>query len=168
MTKLNLGCGDQFLDGYINCDMLPNVKTDKVFDLEKFPYPFADNFADEVLMDNVLEHLHDIVSTMREIHRILKPGGVVKIIVPYGKADRAIQDPTHVHFFTEKSMNYFTEGYHFDYYTEFRFKKIQARLFTSNGTFLCRVRNLIPFRSILKYFLYNMYDGVVFELEAVK
>lgn len=168
MIRLNLGCGDQYLEGYLNCDMLSTIKTDKNFDLRQFPYPFEDSYADEILLDNVLEHLPDIVPTMQELHRILKPGGRVIILVPYGKADRAIQDPTHVHFFTEKSMNYFTEGYHFSYYTTFRFKKIRAELFTSSGTFLCRVRNLIPFRSILKYFLYNMYDGIRFELEAIK
>lgn len=168
MIKLNLGCGDVYLDGYINCDILSTIKVDKTFDLEKPPYPFEDNYADEILLDNVLEHIHDIVGTMQELHRILKPGGIVKIYVPYGKADRAIQDPTHVHFFTEKSMNYFTEGYHFSYYTKFRFKKIKANLFAANVTTLQKCRNLIPFRSILKYFLFNMYDGVYFELQAIK
>jgi predicted SAM-dependent methyltransferase len=168
MIKLNLGCGDQYLEGYVNCDILETVKVDEKFDLTNFPYPFEDNYADEILLDNVLEHLPDIVATMRELHRVLKPGGVVKIFVPYGKADRAIQDPTHVHFFTEKSMNYFTDGYHFSYYTTFRFRKIKAELFTGSCTKLMRIRNLIPFRALLKYFLFNMYDGVYFELEARK
>lgn len=168
MIKLNLGCGDQYLEGYVNCDILDTIKVDKKFDLTKFPYPFEDSHADEILLDNVLEHLPDIVGTMRELHRILKPGGVVKIYVPYGKADRALQDPTHIHFFTEKSMNYFTDDYHFSYYTTFRFKKIKAELFTGSGTKLMRLRNLIPLRSLLKYFLFNMYDGVYFELEVKK
>lgn len=156
------------MDGYINCDVLPHIKADKYFDLNRFPYPFDESSIDEILLDNVLEHLPDVVGVMRELHRILKHGGILKIYVPYGKADRAIQDPTHVHFFTEKSMDYFTEGYHFSYYTNFRFDKIKAELFTGNGTFLMRLRNLIPLRRVLKYFLYNMYDGVYFELSAQK
>lgn len=168
MTKLNLGCGDQYLEGYINCDILLTVKTDKIIDLENRPYPFPDNFADEILMDNVLEHLTDVVKTMQELHRILKPGGKAIIIVPYSKSDRAAQDPTHIHQFTERSMDYFTENYEFSYYTTFKFKKIQAKLLSDTGSARFWLRNLIPFRPVLTHFLLNMYDNIHFELEAIK
>ena len=44
---LNFGCGDTMIPGAINIDhiKLPNV--DKVFDFEKFPYPFKDKSVDE-------------------------------------------------------------------------------------------------------------------------
>lgn len=111
--RLNLGCGDLYLDGYINCDVLPHIKADKYFDLNRFPYPFNESSIDEILLDNVLEHLPDVVGVMRELHRILKHGAILKIYVPYGKADRAIQDPPHVHFFTENKYGLFYRGLSF-------------------------------------------------------
>src|SRR3546814_14154913 len=44
---------------------------------------------------------------MEELHRITKPGGLVKIIVPYFRARWAYIDPTHRHFFTTESFAYF-------------------------------------------------------------
>lgn len=163
--KLNLGCGNKYLEGYINCDISRQVRADRYFDLNEFPYPFPDNYADEILMDNVLEHLNDIPAVMKELFRILKPGGRLKIIVPYGKSDWALQDPTHKHLFTEQSMYYFTEGWPYSFYTDVRFRLIEARLQSDSTTWRHKLRNVIPFRSILRYFLFNMYDSIYFELE---
>lgn len=167
-VKLNLGCGEKYLDGYINCDIVKGLKKDRYVNLNKFPYPFPTNYADEIWMDMVLEHLDDLVAVMNELHRILKHNAFLKIIVPYAKSDWAIQDPTHIHFFNEKSMDYFIEDYRYNYYTKRRFIKITARLYTSSETVLSRIRNLIPFRNLLKNFLFNMYDGIHFELKTVK
>lgn len=43
---------------------------------------FEDASFDVVVALHVLEHLHDPISTMSEIKRILKPGGVTLIVVP--------------------------------------------------------------------------------------
>ena len=83
MKKYNLGCGKKYIKGYINVDVTRSVKADLYFNLNKFPYPIKKKSADEVLMDNVLEHLDDVVLVMEEIYRILKPGGIVKIYLPY-------------------------------------------------------------------------------------
>jgi glycosyltransferase involved in cell wall biosynthesis/ubiquinone/menaquinone biosynthesis C-methylase UbiE len=45
--------------------------------------PFASNSFDKVLMTEVLEHLADDRAAMREIFRILKPGGVLALSVPH-------------------------------------------------------------------------------------
>jgi predicted SAM-dependent methyltransferase len=166
--KLHLGCGQKYLEGYINCDISENVKTDKQFDLNTFPYPFPDNYADEILMDMVLEHLPDIVSVMQELYRILKNQGHVAIIVPYAKSEWAVQDPTHVHFFNERSMDYFIDDYRYNYYTNIRFKKIKAELYISEETTMSKIRKFIPFRRLLTTFIFNMYDGIHFELKAIK
>jgi hypothetical protein len=44
---------------------------------------------------------------MEEVHRICKPGGLVKVIVPYFRSIWACIDPTHKHFFTVDSFAYF-------------------------------------------------------------
>ena len=140
------------------------VKADKYFDLNALPYPMESNSAEEILMDNVLEHLGDIPKIMEELHRILCPQGVLKIFVPYGKTDWALQDPTHTHFFTERSLDYFVEGHPFSFYSNARFQLVKAELRGDAFTLRHRVRNLLPFKSILKYFFWNIYDAVYFEL----
>lgn len=163
--KINLGCGRKYLEGYVNCDVVPAVRADRHFDLNTFPYPFADSSADEIFMDNVLEHLDDVVRVMTELHRVLKPGGVLRIIVPYAKTDWAFQDPTHKHFFTERSMDYFTTESPYSFYLPCRFKVLEARLYGDNETPRQRMRNLLPFKSVLRFFLNNVYDCVSFRLE---
>ncbi len=165
--KINLGCGRKHLEGYVNCDVLPQLKADKHFDLNTFPYPFEAACADEIFMDNVLEHLDDIPRVMAELHRILRPGGRARILVPYGKTDWAMQDPTHKHFFTEASMNYFTEDHPYAFYSTVKFRIIENRLYGDNTNIMHKMRNLLPFKKYLRYFLFNIYDGIYFELEKI-
>lgn len=83
MIKLNLGCGDQILEGYQNYDLCPiNAGVGKL-DLNKIPYNFSDDYADEILLSHILEHLdtHPFKIIM-ECHRILKMGGLLKVLVP--------------------------------------------------------------------------------------
>src|SRR3990172_10401098 len=111
-------------------------------------------------MDNVLEHLDDVVLVMEEIYRILKPGGIVKIYLPYAKSDGALQDPTHKHLFTEKSMDYFRQDDKYNYYTNAKFRILVSKPFNANKTLLSKMRVFIPFKPVLKYFLLNIYDGL--------
>ncbi len=166
-VKINLGCGLRYLEGYINCDVSKEVKADKYFDADSFPYPLESGIADEILMDNVMEHLDEIPRVMQELYRILKSGGVLRVMVPYGKSDWALQDPTHKHFFTEKTLQYFCgeEGSPAaDWYAKRSFRLQRAELTVDSNTLRHKLRNAIPFRSALRYFLTNMYDGITFEL----
>ena len=104
---LDLGCGQNKKKGSIGVDLLSSAKPDVMHDLNKFPYPFESNTVDYVHMDNVLEHLNEPLDVLGEVHRILKPGGVAKIVVPYFRSVWAHIDPTHKHFFTVQSFIYF-------------------------------------------------------------
>ncbi len=105
MTKLNLGCGSKCLSGYVNVDHPRTVTPKDVdHDLEKLPWPFDDNSADEILMQDSLEHLTFPDEKVNEVHRILKPGGVFWGGVPYAHSDGAVQCFEHRWLFTEKSF----------------------------------------------------------------
>lgn len=107
MTKLNFGCGKNVKNGYVNADITPYKGVDKNFDFNIFPYPFAENEFDAVFSDNVLEHLDNIPAVLKELHRITKPGGTLRLIVPYYNCYGAYNDITHKHFFSHLSFEPF-------------------------------------------------------------
>src|SRR5258708_28997174 len=98
--KLNLGCGQNKVPGYLNVDKFDACGPDQVVDLEIFPWPFADNSADEILMNHVLEHLGQetriFLGIMRELYRVLKPGAQLRVRVPHPRSEAFLGDPTHV------------------------------------------------------------------------
>jgi SAM-dependent methyltransferase len=104
MKKLNFGCGRIIREGFVNVDFQKGKGIDKSFDFLKYPYPIKDNTFDNVLIDNVLEHLDDPTRVMREIWRICKDGAMVEIIVPYYNSYYAYADPTHVNYFSDLGM----------------------------------------------------------------
>lgn len=48
-----------------------------------YALPFPDNYFDGVILSEILEHIEDDVAGLREVWRVLKPGGVVAITVPH-------------------------------------------------------------------------------------
>jgi predicted SAM-dependent methyltransferase len=121
MKILDLGCGRHKFPGAIGVDVNSDTDADIIHDLNVFPYPFTDNTFDLVHCDSILEHLHDFFGVMGEIHRITVPGGCIRIKVPYYTSFDAYTDPTHQHFFTSRSFDYFREDYVYHYYTKARF-----------------------------------------------
>lgn len=79
--RLNLGCGDQLLPGFVNVD---NCGTpDLHLDLSRFPWPWETDSVGEVYCAHFLEHVDDYGATIQEIHRILAPGGTFHFRVPH-------------------------------------------------------------------------------------
>jgi len=107
---LDLGCGLRKRPGTVGIDVNPRSQADVIHDLNVFPYPFSDNTFDEVICDNVIEHLDDVLKVMEEIHRIAKPDSKVTIMVPFYPHRNANTDPTHKHFFGVHSFDYLIEG----------------------------------------------------------
>ena len=80
---LNLGCGSRFHPGWENVDMFPHDPCVRVHDLRKRT-PYADATFDVVYHSHVLEHFPKNAAHvfLRECHRVLKPGGVIRVAVP--------------------------------------------------------------------------------------
>ena len=107
--KLNLGCGHDRKEGYINCDISLKVHPDKVVNLEK-KLPFKKNSVDEIIAEHVFEHIVNFIPLMHEIYRVSKPGAIIKIKVPFYASWGQWNDPTHVRAFTPFTFNYFKQG----------------------------------------------------------
>ena len=82
--RLNMGSGEDKRLGWVNVDNRPEVNPDVVWDLEKFPYPFPDESAEEIMWKDSLEHLSWRVTrrALRECYRILRKGGRLFIQCP--------------------------------------------------------------------------------------
>ena len=92
--KLNLGCGPDPIDGFVNVD-IEDFGQDVIHDLNIFPYPFKDDQFEFVLMNHSLEHLKEPVDVIRELCRISKRGTRIQIVVPYFSSPNMWSDPTH-------------------------------------------------------------------------
>jgi len=81
--KLHLGCGTKILNGYINIDVRQLEGVHIVSSIDNLSM-FTDNSVELIYCCHVLEHLsrHDVLKTLKEWNRVLKPGGVVRISVP--------------------------------------------------------------------------------------
>ncbi|MFH8086806.1 MAG: class I SAM-dependent methyltransferase [Candidatus Aenigmatarchaeota archaeon] len=107
---LEVGCGlkpfKEEKGKVIHLDKIKLPHVEIVHDLDKFPYSFKDNEFDMIIASHVLEHVEDLVAVMKEFHRILKKDGILKITVPYFASPTGFMDPTHKHFFTLKTFDY--------------------------------------------------------------
>lgn len=164
--KLDLGCGMFKKEGTIGVDFNPNTQADIVHDLNQFPYPFPDDYADEIYCSHILEHLPNLVKVMEEMHRIGKPGCKVFIKVPYWSSYRAFKDPTHTRFFTEETFDYFTPQSKCNFYTKARFKILKKKLILSSRKPVRILGTFLPI-TFLKLFN-NLISEIHFELEVIK
>lgn len=81
--KLNMGCGFDRREGYLNVDFQDFHEPDLVADARSLPM-LPNGFYDEVLAQDVLEHLErdDIEPTLAEWARIIAEGGTLILRVP--------------------------------------------------------------------------------------
>ena len=113
--KLNLGCSDRLKPGYVNVDSFePLLPQFPVFEFQQVdlsqPWPWLNSSVEEIVADDIIEHLPNKILTMNEIHRVLVPGGKAHIFVPTTDGRGAWQDPTHVSYWNRNSFFYFTKG----------------------------------------------------------
>ncbi|HRT03922.1 MAG TPA: methyltransferase domain-containing protein [Candidatus Diapherotrites archaeon] len=170
--KLNIGCGKKILKGYINLDVVKLPGVDIVHDLNKYPWPFKDNYFDEIYADNVLEHLDDIIKPIEEIWRISKKNATIKIIVPFSPTIWAFVDPTHKQFYTHYTFDYFTKDNDLNYYSKARFEIVKKKIIFSkylkviewivNSNKLCKKIYLHSFYTLIPPML------LYFELKTIK
>jgi tetratricopeptide (TPR) repeat protein len=110
--KLNLGCGQNLLQGYINVDKFGDP--DVCCDLEIFPWIWEDNSIDEIFLNHVLEHLGSNTETylriIKELYRVCRPNALIYVNVPHPRHDDFLNDPTHVRVVTPDSLMLFSQA----------------------------------------------------------
>lgn len=129
-TKLNLGCGNDIREGWVNLDIADLPGVDIVHDLNVLPLPFADESFDEILCLDVLEHV-DYPILLKECHRILRGNGRIRIEVPHFSSNNNFVDPTHRNRFSVKTFNFFCPNTYEGkkrgcYYFDFSFTEVAS------------------------------------------
>jgi hypothetical protein len=182
--RLNLGCGMNHLQGYVNVDRFgaPDVR----HDLETFPWPWADDSVAEILLIHVLEHLGQdpnvFLEIFQEMYRVCRGGATVRIVVPHFRHDFFAGDPTHVRALTPHTLSLFSHRLNREFierrasnsplglYLGVDFELIEARFKPSNTWFRLHPEAEVDLEKLL--FEGSIYNNLIEEiqmtLQAVK
>lgn len=170
--RLNLGCGRAQLpttrdnpftihliqlpdsaftaEDWVNIDAAKIDGIDEVVNLFEYPWPWADNSADEIWCSHLIEHIPHLAmlaftperpyketlanmarldgwyAFFHEVHRVLKPGGIFHAITPHGQSVSGMTDPTHTRYILPGTFSYFKPNPDapFDYGLPYEFEAV--------------------------------------------
>jgi SAM-dependent methyltransferase len=124
---LDVGCGAKKLAGAVGLDISPDTAADIVHDLDVFPYPIDDSSFDQILLQDVIEHVSEPIRVFEELHRVARPGCRIQLRTPHFSSALAYGDPTHRHYFSTIAIRSLAEP-RFAHYTEVRFRLVHVTL----------------------------------------
>lgn len=179
--KLHLGCGEKYLDGYINIDYsqkehtVMSIRADIYQDIKTLKY--KENSIDEIRSHHLFEHFSrvDALKFLMTWQKWLKTGGKLVIETPDYRAcssaylraatqKRRMEIGRHVFGSHEASW-----AYHYDFWDELKFRFVLGRTGFKNIKFekyrnsLARYYPRVPFvnfiGSILPEAFYKKYGG---------
>ena len=178
---LDIGCGTNKLEGAVGMDVNPRTAADVIHDLNDLPYPFSDDEFDRVVGRHIIEHVHEPMAVMTELHRITKPSGIISLVVPHWTNPDFPADLTHRNHLNSYSFQYFIdEGAAFPFYAEVRFKQRLCRVTVLNlwkvfgVEFLINVDHRYPSLRFLRKFWEQYLNAFMrgkeihYELEVLK
>jgi len=172
---LDVGCGVNKYPGAIGIDRNIRTLADVICDLDHFPYPFRDDSFDQLRAVHVIEHVSDVIRTIEEFHRLVRPGGAIHIVTPHYTDFSSFCDPTHRWHLNSFSLRYFGEdNAGFGYYSSARLRENSVRIkllqFWRYLGFEWLVNTFPRFRRFWEYYLCFVVRGKVieWELEVVK
>lgn len=144
-SKMNLGSGKDYLPNHLNVDVREEAFPDVILDLsQKVAFPLSlttrdnekidirENQFEEIIANDVLEHVPDLETLMTNCLKILKVGGKFSINVPYDLSLGAWQDPTHIRGFNQNSWLYYTDWFWYLAWFDYRFESTDLQFILSD------------------------------------
>ena len=103
--KIDLGAGKWGRKGYTTYDLEDANICGDLNDTWKL----EDNSVAILRAHDIFEHLRDPIHAMNEAYRVLMPNGLLMLSVPSALGQGGFCDPTHVSYWVERSIRYYTE-----------------------------------------------------------
>ena len=81
--KLNLGCGNKFIPGFVHIDIIDAPHIDYINSIDNLSFIKSDS-VELIYASHVLEHFgrHEVLDVLKEWYRVIKPGGKLRLAVP--------------------------------------------------------------------------------------
>lgn len=132
--RLNVGCGRDIRDGWVNVDTVELPGVDVICDLDDHPkLPYDDDTVNEIHASHLIEHLHNPLPLLQELWRVAHPDAKAVFRCPYGSSDDADEDPTHVRRMYVGSWGFFSQPFYwradYGYRGDWRTSLVQLRLY---------------------------------------
>lgn len=110
--NINIGSGDEKVEGFINIDYDQLTLPDYCFNIEKDIWPFEDNTVEKVIAHHIFEHIGEgYFHMLQELYRVCKHNAIIDILVPHPRHDNFINDPTHRRAITPDGLWLFSKKY---------------------------------------------------------
>jgi len=153
-NKLNIGCGWDKKEGFMNIDKSPEVNPDIIVNIEK-GLPFPDNSFNTIYSCHCLEHVRPQYWSfvLNEIARVSKNGCILELKLPFDNpACRTNCD--HYRTFSFMSFNPLITGSGRDYYSNLNLIKLS--------------KEINPFVKLFYYLFPFMKKEIYFKFKIVK
>jgi ubiquinone/menaquinone biosynthesis C-methylase UbiE len=128
IIKVEIGAGlRRQIEGAITLDQWDSPAIDIVANLNDGLSLFPDNSIDEIHSSHVLEHIEKLDELMKEMYRVLKPGGKMCGTVPHFSNAYYYSDYTHQKYFGLYTFSYFSNQDYFKrkvpaFYTQYKYE----------------------------------------------
>ena len=110
-AKLDIGCGPAKRGpDWIGIDSRELPGVDVVGDAAEVLRLIGDGAVAHAYASHFLEHVDDVTGLLRELARVMEPGGAVELVVPHFSNPYGHSDLTHRHVFGLYSMSYLVPG----------------------------------------------------------
>ena len=173
--KLNIGCGNKILDGWVNIDKYK--KDSRIVNADIYKLPFDNDSVNEIKLEYILEHIDDVYRALEELYRVTKSNGIIKITVPYCFSRFAFQDPSHRTFnwtldtfgyFSKASMSGFRSHHELkNYKFDFKIRKIKKNYHKESKYFIKKALKMFTLEEIETHFV-NVISSITVYLQPVK
>ena len=168
MKILNMGSGGKYEEGKVNVDYYAE-NVDVRHNLNETPYPFEDNEFDEIHCMNIIEHLDDVIATMKELHRIGRPECKIIIRVPHFRSASLYEDITHKNGYAWKTFDIFlSNGQVYGDYANFKFDLVNRYYTEYKIKVLYKILSKIPVLTDNLLSKFIPMASIVFVLRIVK
>lgn len=107
---LDVGCGPNKTPGSFGVDRRRYPGVDLVHDLESTPWPLDSNAFARVVCSHIIEHVSDVSSFLREVHRVGIDGAEVCIDTPHFSSLDSWTDPTHRQHLSLRSFDLYADS----------------------------------------------------------